>query len=268
MVSFGRSGNSAESLGTLDVLDALAPEAPRLNITCNRASALASRPAPVAGRVLVLPETTHDTGFAMTASYSTMLLSALALFDDAAPAPAPRLGQLADAGAALLPCLTDWAASADLPQRIVFLGTGPLCMAAREAALKVLELSAGAVPTLWDSFLGFRHGPKSFVTDRTLVVGFLSADAHTARYEADLLAEMRGQFPKVRLVTIGAQSTDFPVETGLEDHWNAVLQVMLAQVLAVFLSARLGLDIDDPFAGRGTLTRVVSGVRLYPLGEA
>ena len=42
VVSFGRSGNSAETLGLLDALDALAPDAPRLNITCNAGGALAT----------------------------------------------------------------------------------------------------------------------------------------------------------------------------------------------------------------------------------
>jgi tagatose-6-phosphate ketose/aldose isomerase len=30
-------------------------------------------------------------------------------------------------------------------------------------------------------------------------------------------------------------------------------------------SDALGLPVDDPFAGQGTLTRVVSGVQLYPV---
>ena len=77
MVNFGRSGNSAETLGTLDLLDVLAPASPRLNITCNAGSALATRPA-ADQRVIVLPEATHDAGFAMTSSFSTMLLTALA----------------------------------------------------------------------------------------------------------------------------------------------------------------------------------------------
>lgn len=45
VVSFGRSGNSTESLGVLDALDALAPDAPRLNITCNARGVLATRAA-------------------------------------------------------------------------------------------------------------------------------------------------------------------------------------------------------------------------------
>jgi tagatose-6-phosphate ketose/aldose isomerase len=44
-----------------------------------------------------------------------------------------------------------------------------------------------------------------------------------------------------------------------------VLPVLLAQVLAVVWSDSLGLPVDDPFAGMGTLSRVVSGVKLYPV---
>jgi tagatose-6-phosphate ketose/aldose isomerase len=35
VVNFGRYGNSVETIGILDALDALAPNSPRLNITCN-----------------------------------------------------------------------------------------------------------------------------------------------------------------------------------------------------------------------------------------
>ena len=49
------------------------------------------------------------------------------------------------------------------------------------------------------------------------------------------------------------------------DGWNVVLPIAIAQVLAVRWSDALGLPVDDPFAGLGTLSRVVSGVRLYPV---
>ena len=255
VVSFGRSGNSAESLGTLDALDALAPDAPRLNITCNAASALARRAAP--GRAVILPEATHDQGFAMTSSFTTMLLTALAIFD---PNPADT-EPLSNALTRLLPSFAAHAAAAPTPARMVFLGTGPLAFAAREAALKVMELAAGQIPALWDSSLGFRHGPKSFVLPGTDIWLFLSPDAHAARYERDLLAELRAQFPSSRVTAIGPGG-DVDLQTA---GWGMVLPVVLAHVLAVTWSDRLGLNVDDPFAGLGTLSRVVSGVKLYPV---
>lgn len=261
VVSFGRSGNSAESLGTLDALDALAPDAPRLHITCNADSALARRATP--GRAVVLPAATHDAGFAMTSSFTTMLLTALAIFDMAVPVAqvSALLETLSDRLTADLPRFQAHAAAARVPGRAVFLGAGPLAFVARESALKVMELAAGQVPALWDSSLGFRHGPKSFVLPGTDLWLFLSAHPQAARYDADLAAELRQQFPASHLTTVGPGG-DIELPT---DGWGMVLPVALAQILAVTWSDRLGLPVDDPFAGRGTLTRVVSGVRLHPV---
>ena len=260
VVSFGRSGNSAETLGTLDVLDALAPDAPRLNITCNADSALARRTGQGPQRVVVLPEATHDAGFAMTSSFSTMLMTALAVFGgDAAP-----MARAAAVAADLLPRLDAFAMGRTPPERIVFLGSGPLAFAARESALKVMELAAGQIPALWDSTLGFRHGPKSFVRGATDVVVLLSPDAPARRYDDDLLAELRAQFPQARVTGIGpGGDIDCPMPDGA--GWGAAPAVMAAQVLGVSWSAALGLNVDNPFAGQGTLTRVVTGVTLYPV---
>ena len=61
-------------------------------------------------------------------------------------------------------------------KRALFLGTGALFGAAREAALKMLEMTAGGVTTLSRPTLGLRHGPMSYVHEDTLVVCFLSSD--------------------------------------------------------------------------------------------
>jgi predicted NBD/HSP70 family sugar kinase/fructoselysine-6-P-deglycase FrlB-like protein len=259
VVSFGRSGNSSESLGTLALLDALCPSADRLHITCNAESALATAPHPGPGecRVLLLPPETEDQGFAMTSSYTTMLLSALACFDDAEPLPSARISRLADAAERYLATAPGRLNTLPLPDRAVFLGSGALTAVARESALKVLELTAGKVVTAWDSSLGFRHGPKAVMNDNTLVCLLPSADPYARAYDEDIAREIAEQY--------GAQSI-FRAE-GLEvtgsDGWDGVLHVLTAQLLAVLWSARLGLAVDDPFAGR-KLSRVVSGVRLYP----
>jgi tagatose-6-phosphate ketose/aldose isomerase len=255
IVSFGRSGNSAETIGTLDALDVLAPRAPRLNITCNAGSALATRHA-LRQRTIVLPPATHDAGFAMTSSLTTMLLTALAIFG-----PPPDLPALATHLTRLLPRFTAHATAARTPDRVVFVGSGPLACAAREAALKVMELSAGAIPALWDSTLGFRHGPKSFVRGTTDIYVFGATHPHTARYDADLVAELRAQFP-ASSVTLAGPTGDIDMPT---EGAAFLLPIVLAQILAVVWSDRAGLPVDDPFAGLGTLSRVVSGVQLYPV---
>ena len=49
VVSFGRSGDSPETIGTLDLLDEHFPQADRLNFTCNASGALAARKPPGPG---------------------------------------------------------------------------------------------------------------------------------------------------------------------------------------------------------------------------
>ncbi|WP_210529030.1 SIS domain-containing protein [Rubellimicrobium arenae] len=268
VIHFGRSGDSAESLGLLDVLDVLSPETPRLHVTCNPQGTLATRPPKVwpdpniresPFKVLVLPEAAHDAGFAMTSSFTTMLLTALALVAPEGPGPLAGLSrQLRD----LLPLYEAGVAAARTPERMVFLGTGGLAFAARESALKVMELAAGAIPCLWDSTLGFRHGPKSFVQGATDIVLYLSPERHPSRYEADLAEELRAQFPESRVTTVGpGGDIDVPMPDGAE--WGAALVVPFAQMLAATLSDRLGCKVDNPFEGKNTLSRVVQGVRLH-----
>ena len=261
VVSFGRSGDSTETIGVLDALDALAPAAPRLNITCNSKGALARRKSTGgAQRAIILPRETHDKGFAMTSSFSTMLLTALSVLDR----PVGFAHRMSDLATELSALLSREPFAAKRPKRAVFLGTGPMAYAAREAALKVMELTAGETAALWDSTLGFRHGPKSFVQDETDIFVLTCNDAHAHGYERDLIDELRHQYPGSGITTIGAgQDIAFDMPDG--PVWAAPLAIAVAQVLGARWSADMGLNVDDPFAGRGTLTRVVSGVQLYPV---
>lgn len=265
VVSFGRSGDSPESVAVMDALDALAPDAPRLNVTCNGEGALARR-AGKAGRTIILPAAALDRGFAMTASWSTMLLTALALLDPGPGDVEARLRSLADRAERLLPELARSAEAAPVPRRIAFIGSGALQHAARETALKVMELSAGGIAAVWDSSLGFRHGPKSFVAEGTDLALFRSGNSFAALYDDDLATELARQFPGARLTVSGPGRE---IDTGDEsDAWAAPLHVLAAQIRGAVWSARMGLDPDDPFKESGALTRVVSGVRLHDPAEA
>jgi fructoselysine-6-P-deglycase FrlB-like protein/predicted NBD/HSP70 family sugar kinase len=262
LVSFGRSGDSPETLATLELLDRT--DADALHITCNADGALARSAGP-RQRAIVLPPETHDAGFAMTSSYSTMLLYALACFDDMSIADiAPRLQAIAAAGRDVLAAAGTIAAALPPPQRVAFLGGGELGGAARESALKVLELTAGRVAAFWDSPLGFRHGPKSLVNDQTRIVVLLSPDADARRYDADVVAELRSQYDPGRVITVGMADSEADIAfAGVPAGWNVPLYVLPAQLIAVTWSARMELNVDDPFPG-GQLSRVVQGVRLYP----
>lgn len=268
VVSFGRSGDSSETIGTLDLLDAHLPRADRLNFTCNGDGALANRLPEGAGerKVVLLPPATNDRGFAMTSSYSTMLLSALACFDETVPLPlGETMSAIAYAGERVLANASVLAEGSPRPARVVFLGSGALTATARESALKVLELAQGQIPTLWDSTLGFRHGPKAFVDDSTRVFVFVSNDSYTRRYDLDAAEEIRTQFGKQAVVVQGSSdiAPDLVIPPTANDAWTGVLHVLAAQIHAVTWSNALGVNVDNPFA-TGNLSRVVSGVSLYP----
>ncbi len=264
IVSFGRSGNSSESIGVLDLLDHLLPQAHRLNITCADTSALATRPHTGPGRqyVITLPSKTLDEGFAMTSSYSTMLLTALACFDTM---PVLKVRQTMNTLAKAARDLLTQSLPTHRPERAVFLGAGSLKGAMREAALKVLELTAGQVITSWDSTLGFRHGPKAIIKGDTSAFISLSSDDHSRQYDTDIVTEIKSQFPSISIQSLGSTETDADVSftgTGI-DAWDAVLHVLWSQRLAVAWSKDLDLNVDNPFIDHGNLTRVVAGVTLY-----
>lgn len=272
VVSFGRSGNSTESIGTLDLLDAVFPAAPRLNISCNKDSALATR-QPASGadqKVILLPDQCHDSGFAMTSSFTTMVLTALAVFgQDSAEQIAANMAELGHAAEMTIANSDRLSHKLTAPKRAVFVGSGPLAFVARESALKVMELAAGKIPSIWDSSLGFRHGPKSFVTEGTKLFVFISNNPHSRKYDLDLIAEVKAQFGDDAVISVGnITQADVHIPCTLDDGWTSVLHVLIAQWLGIVWSDQLGMNVDNPFEGQGTLTRVVSGVKLYALEEA
>ncbi|SFK50901.1 tagatose-6-phosphate ketose/aldose isomerase [Sphingomonas sp. NFR04] len=268
MVSFGRSGNSPESIAAVELADARIASVHHLVITCNAEGAL-SRRSSGNNHVVLLPEETHDRAFAMTSSFSAMLLAALSIFtgqdmharvEAIAAAVEAMLGRSEAVAASL--------AARDF-ERVVYLGSGVFQGLAREAALKLLELTDGAVPTLFDSSLGFRHGPKTIVTPRTLVVVFVSNDPLTRRYDLDIIEELRADGHCSEVLVIAAQETGG--ETLLVEHAADLPDadllfpyIVFAQLYGLHCSLRLGRTPDQPNAA-GTVNRVVQGVRIHTL---
>ena len=270
LVSFARSGNSPESLAATAVADEVLTEVAHLVITCDPEGALAGahadRPRSL---VLLTPIEANDAGFAMTSSFSCMLLTALLalLGDDGSVVPA-----LVAAGEQVLAARDRVQALVERdPARIVYLGSGPLTGLARESALKVLELTAGGIDTYFDSALGFRHGPKAVMDERTLVVVFTANDPYTRQYDADIARELRAGVgdDAVQVLTSGTagSAADWAIEgvAAVEDAFLALPFVVFAQLLALHASVRKGLPTDNPFPG-GAVNRVVQGVTIHALG--
>lgn len=272
LVSFGRSGSSPESVAAVERVRADVDDATFLDITCNAEGELARRGAGRADTcTLLMPAASCDRAFAMTSSLTCMLLAALTVFDNGQwDARITRLKQVAGLAREGL-AQWDAAAAALAAQpfdRVIYLASGPLEALAREAALKVLELTAGRVLALANTPLGFRHGPKSTLNAQTLVVMLRSAQPLARRYEQDLLEELRGDRVAGKVLSIGPHadigaSDDHTLAVPpMPDSWLAPVWLTFAQLFALQRSAALGLTPDNPFPD-GTVNRVVKGVTIH-----
>ncbi|MDX3658909.1 SIS domain-containing protein [Streptomyces sp. ID05-26A] len=272
LVSFARSGNSPESLAAAELLHRLAPGLRHLVITCDPRGQLARRWSGAEDAVVVaLPEETNDRGFAMTSSFTGMALAALLAFNLDVDVDA-----LARQGSAVLDGAAERASAiaGAKPSRLVYLGSGPLRGLAREAALKCLELTRGEVVGIAESSLGFRHGPKSVLDDRTIAIVFLSTDPYSRSYDVDIARELVRSLGADRVVVVGeADSADcggarvWPVggEVSSPSAW-ALVAVITAQATALACSLALDLTPDNPFPG-GEVNRVVQGVVIHDFPE-
>jgi tagatose-6-phosphate ketose/aldose isomerase len=266
LVSFARSGDSPESIAAAELLQRLTPALHHIVITCNPAGALARRWADAKNAVVVtLPDQLNDRGFAMTSSFTGMTLAALLALglevdvEGAARAASAVLVTAASRAEAV--------AAAD-PARLVYLGAGAFKGLAREAALKCLELTAGAVVAVADTPLGFRHGPKSVLDERTVAIIFPSGDPYTRRYDDDITRELVESLGRERVLVIGSDAPagagewPIPGTTHLPDALRAIVAAIPAQSIALACSLAQGLTPDNPFPG-GEVNRVVRGVVIH-----
>ena len=273
-VSFARSGNSPESVAAYKIARKLCHEAYHLIITCNPSGQLALEADPENDLVLVLPDGTNDRSLAMTSSYSSMLIACLLcknigrLDQENArleTAIAFASAFLSDETEQKLACFTEKKIT-----RAVFLGSGPLKAVACECHLKLQELTDGQIMCSFDSFLGLRHGPKAVINEETLVVYLLSDEPYTRTYELDLVDQVEKENrPAAQIVVSVAASgitegVDLEIDAPrpVEGDYKIVPYVLVGQILGYFFSLSKGLDPDHPSV-RGTISRVVSGVRIY-----
>ena len=277
MVHFARSGNSPESVAALELAERQIEQCDHLIVTCNGDGGL-SRCARSLRRAysIVLPPACNDQGFAMTSSFTGMLLAA-ALALGAVRADADRIEALAALGTEMLTAHVPLAAALVRAQfeRVVFVGSNELKGLALESALKMLELTDGRVVSIGESPLGFRHGPKTIVNGSTLAVAFLSNDAYTRQYGLDLVRELRGDAVAGRVIALTARADERGIADTvalgaaagasgtLSDLELCLPYVAFAQTLALLRSISLGLSADRPNAA-GTVNRVVQGVSIHP----
>jgi tagatose-6-phosphate ketose/aldose isomerase len=266
VVSVARSGDSPESAGVVQSIQQAYPETRHIAITCNAEGKLAR----LSGvQTLLLNPRTNDRSLVMTSSFSNLTLAGILLgrggrwieelppviaaCEEALPAIEELAGRVADLG----------------KTRVAFLASPSLSGAAREASLKVLEMTAGRVIPLTETYLGLRHGPMSFLKPEMPVVCFLSSDPSVQRYELDLIAELRakglGFLVGIAPRGVPEDPFDLVISTPAQDlpDWlRTPFDIVFAQLLGLHLSLRSGLDPDNPSPG-SVITRVVQGVTIY-----
>lgn len=276
LISFARSGDSPESLAAVELAAKYCDDFYSLNITCNKDGELAKTGENTNSLVFLLPEETNDRSLAMTSSFTSMLLAGLMFLDiDDLDNRLPGIKKLKDYGNFILDNFSGKLrdlAETDF-QRMVFLGSGPLRGAAHESHLKVQELSDGNVMCAFDSYMGFRHGPKAVVKSGTIITYLLSNNTHAKKYELDLIRSVNKTSTGHISVAIGFDfdplelKIDLPLKLPGEinevpEEFLPVVYLLPAQIIGFFKSVSLGLSPDSP-SKNGSITRVVQGVTIY-----
>ena len=278
LISFARSGNSPESVGAVNIANSvLGDSIAHIFITCNSDGELAKMAKGASNVLLVLlPPETNDKSLAMTSSFSTMAMSCLILSDINR---ADYMRKAVDTASAMTASAMERYMSVIQEvasrkfSRAVFLGSGMLKGIAEESHLKLQELTDGEVMCTFDSFLGFRHGPKAVVKEDTLMVYLISSDPYIRQYELDLIRQINENNKFVAQIAVSMdkviiEGVSFDAEIifggeaeGIEPY-AYVPFVFTAQLLGMFKSIDLGLSPDSP-SKSGNIHRVVKGVTIY-----
>lgn len=281
LVSFARSGNSPESVHAVNLATQLVDDLYQVVITCNENGKLAKNTVnDEKSLLLLMPPQTNDLGFAMTSSFTTMVLNAMAVFNiDNIENFSSDVDKLSNSVNDFIENNIERVTSLvnEDFERIVYLGSSTSKGIARESALKVLELTAGKVNASYDTPLGFRHGPKSVVDDETVSVIYISNDEYTRQYDLDLAKEMLAHKKNDKVVIVGDNIEEdilnkadyvFNVENINYTVENEVLlplqQIIFGQMLSFLKSVNLGITPDNP-CPTGEVNRVVQGVILHEL---
>lgn len=271
LISYARSGNSPESVATVQVAKQVVKNLYQVVITCNKDGKLASfAQEDEESLLLLMPDETNDMSFAMTSSCTSMILTNIAIFN---------LKALHNIETDLLNVrenlfslfenqqIFDQVVSVDF-NRLIFLGSGTLRGIAREMALKTLELTSGIVNTNYDTPLGFRHGPKSVINDRTLTVVMKNNRSYSKRYDEDLIHELMSEKKLNQVLVLCNDHVDEDAvyfERVIKNDVILGMQYLVfGQILALKKSLKLGITPDNP-CPTGEVNRVVKGVAIYPL---
>lgn len=254
-IVISRSGRTSEAVRAAGVLKGEL-HVPTVGISCSEKSELEQ----ACDETIVL-RAAEERSTVMTCSFTSMLISMQFL-------AARRTGNLkfienlramAEQFGARIPLIAE-AMEEFVARRgyadYVFLGQGPFHGIAREAALKVMEMSCSY--SQFFHALEFRHGPKAIVSPGTCLTFFLSSTGFQA--EAEVLEEMK-ELGGINVAICNRaddrvrRASDLVIEMEFEGDELSLLApyIVPCQLMGFFTGIGKGLNPDLP----KNLTRVV-----------
>lgn len=251
VVGISRSGTTSEILIALNHLKDQA-DIRTLAVTCNGDTPMAT----AADQVLSLDHI-KEKSVVMTQSFSNMLF-ALQVFAAKQTSSTQNLNELKQIPklvetALTFEVLTKGVAEDLSKKRFIFLGSGSYNGLAKEATLKLKEMTQTECESY--SSLEFRHGPISIVDDSTVVV--LLTQLETVDYDQQLVKDIQKLGGYV--LAIGPIPQEFEADYIIEltdkisDMNRHAIYVPYLQLLAYQRAVHLGFNPDKP----RNLTQVV-----------
>lgn len=251
IVGISRSGTTSEIILALDHLKGN-DNLRTLALTCNSNTPMAE----AADQVIALDHISEKS-VVMTQSFTNMLY-ALQLYAAKQINSKEDLAQLKQVPEIVKTTLTDENATKSLADdlsktRFIFLGSGSYNGLAKEATLKLKEMTQTECESY--SSLEFRHGPISIVDESTAVI--LLAQQETAAYDQELVKDIQRLGGHV--LAIGPLAEDFQADETIiltdeiTDRNRHAVYMPALQLLAYHRAIRLGFDPDKP----RNLTQVV-----------
>jgi glucosamine--fructose-6-phosphate aminotransferase (isomerizing) len=255
VVVISRSGRTSEAVRVAELLSQ-EHNLPVLGVTCASDSELAK----VCEVTFMLPAA-DEKSMVMTRSFTSILLALLHLAASSADTRAfsSSLETIAVALASRIGAFNDRVESFVSKHSFadyIYLAQGPFFSIAREAALKITEMSCSYAQAYHT--LEFRHGPKSIVAPETCLTFFLSESGMNA--ESEVLVEMKELGATIVTVCNRAteavrRSTDLLIELETQVPELALLApfIVPAQLLGFHTGVKKGFNPDEP----KNLSRVV-----------
>jgi glucosamine--fructose-6-phosphate aminotransferase (isomerizing) len=254
-VIISRSGSTSEAVRAAVVLKEN-HRVSTIGITCSPNSPLES-----ACEITIQISSADERSTVMTRSFTSMLL-VLQYWAAAKNGDKACCSALENLAAKLETSLPDFSsrlatfADRNTFEDYIFLGQGPFHGIAREAALKLMEMSCSFSQSYHT--LEFRHGPKAIVGPETCLTFLISESGKDA--ESEVLAEMKELGGVIIAVCNTANKTIraasdlvFELELDGSELFSVAPSVIPAQLLGCYAGLKKGLNPDAP----KNLTRVV-----------